>query len=211
MDLSNYREQYTRDSLSEQSINKDPIAQFDQWFKAVTDTDMPDPNAMVLATVDPQGVPSQRVVLLKYYDEQHFVFYTNLESQKAHNIRTNANVCLHFPWYFMERQVKIIGHARPLDRQTVDTYFHSRPKSSQLGAWASHQSEVIESRAVLTDRFNELEATYKDKPIPVPDFWGGYKVTPSLIEFWQGGEDRLHDRFEFTKEEGEWAMKRLSP
>ncbi len=211
MDLGNYRKQYQLDSLRRSNLNQDPMIQFDLWFKAVIEASVPDPNAMVLATVNANGAPSQRIVLLKHYDDSSFTFYTNTQSQKAADITVNPMVSLHFPWHFMERQVEVLGLAEPLSRKEVETYFLSRPRDSQVGAWASHQSQPIASRAALVEQFERKKREFEEQDIPLPDFWGGYRVIPTVIEFWQGGEHRLHDRFEFTQNDGQWQIQRLSP
>jgi pyridoxamine 5'-phosphate oxidase len=173
---------------------------------------IPDPNAMTVATVDASGQQSQRIVLLKHLDEKGFVFYTNLNSRKAQELRQNPKVSLHFPWFFLERQVKVCGTAEPLSTAVVLKYFVSRPRESQLGAWASQQSRPISSRALLMQQFESMKNKFAKGEIPVPDFWGGFRVKPHQIEFWQGGSHRLHDRFQYTLQaDGTWSIDRLEP
>ena len=167
---------------------------------------------MTVATVDASGQPSQRIVLLKDYDHDGFVFYTNLGSRKAKELAENPKISLHFPWFFMERQVRVCGVAEKLSVAQNAKYFLSRPKDSQLAAWASQQSQPISSRELLMTQFKQMKDKFANKDIPLPDFWGGFKVKPSQIEFWQGGEDRLHDRFEYRFDaEAGWSTQRLMP
>jgi len=167
---------------------------------------------MTVATVDATGQPSQRIVLLKHADDRGFVFYTNLGSRKAEELRLNPKISLHFPWYLLERQVKVCGVAEPLSTAEVLKYFVSRPRESQLGAWASHQSRRISSRQLLMQQFEAMKNRFSRGEIPVPDFWGGFRVVPHQIEFWQGGEHRLHDRFQYNRQEsGDWSIERLEP
>jgi pyridoxamine 5'-phosphate oxidase len=173
---------------------------------------IPDPNAMTIATVDATGQPSQRIVLLKHLDEKGFVFYTNLKSRKAQELKQNPKISLHFPWYLLERQVKVCGVVEQLSAAEVLKYFISRPRESQLGAWASHQSRPISSRALLMQQFEAMKNKFAKGEIPVPDFWGGFRVKPHQIEFWQGGAARLHDRFQYNLQpDSSWAIERLEP
>ena len=212
-DLGNYRKSYDKGSLLEQSINKDPFDLFQLWFNEVdmhfqeTET-----NAMTLSTIGSDGFPKSRVVLLKKFNSAGFVFYTNYESEKAKALATTPQCCLSFHWESAERQVIIKGVTEKIDPSESDAYFLSRPKGSQLGAWASKQSTVIENRAILDTQLQSLENEYKNKPLKRPEFWGGYIVKPVEIEFWQGRENRLHDRIRFKlSANSSWGMERLSP
>ena len=212
-DLGNYRKSYDKGSLLEQSINKDPFDLFQLWFNEVdmhfqeTET-----NAMTLSTIGSDGFPKSRVVLLKKFNSAGFVFYTNYESEKAKALATTPQCCLSFHWESAERQVIIKGVTEKIDPSESDAYFLSRPKGSQLGAWASKQSTVIENRAILDTQLQSLENEYKNKPLKRPEFWGGYIVKPVEIEFWQGRANRLHDRIRFKLSvNNSWDMDRLSP
>ena len=212
-DLGNYRKSYDKGSLLEQSINKDPFDLFQLWFNEVdmhfqeTET-----NAMTLSTIGSDGFPKSRVVLLKKFNSAGFVFYTNYESEKAKALATTPQCCLSFHWESAERQVIIKGVTEKIDPSESDAYFLSRPKGSQLGAWASKQSTVIENRAILDTQLQSLENEYKNKPLKRPEFWGGYIVKPVEIEFWQGRANRLHDRIRFKLSINNcWDMDRLSP
>lgn len=210
--LQDFRKEYTKGSLDTNVLTNNPMDLFNQWLQDSIAADLPDPNAMTVATVDANGQPSQRIVLLKDVSDEGFVFYTNLGSQKAQELKHNDKISLHFPWYFLERQVSVCGTAQLLPRDTVAKYFFSRPKSSQLGAWASKQSTPIASRELLVSQFMQVKEKFANGDIPLPEFWGGYLVKPSRIEFWQGGEHRLHDRFEYNKaHDGEWSSTRLMP
>lgn len=206
------REEYTISGLSEEDINPDPFKQFEQWFRQALDGNMHEPNAMSMATVSPEGQPSLRTVLLKYFDEQGFVFFTNYESRKAREIAENPKVALLFPWLDLERQVHINGLASKISHAESLKYFLSRPRGSQIGAWVSNQSSVISSRQMLLSKFDELKRKYQHGEVPIPSFWGGYRVEPSSFEFWQGRQHRLHDRFLYTRQEGQgWKIERLAP
>jgi pyridoxamine 5'-phosphate oxidase len=211
MSLEDNRREYDYGSLNRDSLLDDPFAQFELWMKQALEANIQDPTAMSVATVDRQGQPWQRMVLLKKFDSRGFVFYTNLESRKAVDIKQNSRVSLHFPWLQLDRQVIIGGRAEPLSSAEVTEYFLSRPMESQLAAWASQQSAVISSRQVLEQRYNEFKEKFTAGEIPLPDFWGGYLVVPEEIEFWQGGEKRLHDRFSFIRDVSGWTINRLSP
>ena len=185
---------------------------FEKWLQQAIDSKMYDPNGVVVSTVDEQGQPYSRMVLLKDYDRENLVFYTNLGSRKAHQIKGNPKVCLLFPWYMLERQVMFIGEATRQSTLEDLKYFHSRPRGSQIGAWASHQSHLISARGILEGKFLELKEKFKNGEIPLPSFWGGYKVRFHQVEFWQGRENRLHDRFIYDLEDGVWQKpKRLAP
>tara|TARA_Y100001956_G_scaffold59906_1_gene59469 strand:- start:1872 stop:2507 length:636 start_codon:yes stop_codon:yes gene_type:complete len=211
MELEDIRREYTKGGLRRKDLLADPIQQFDLWLKQAIEAKLTDPTAMTVATVDASGQPFQRIVLLKHVDEQGFVFYTNLGSRKAEQIGENSKVSLHFPWHPMERQVHITGVAEKLSVVENMKYFTSRPKESQLAAIASKQSSRISARGVLEGKFLELKQKFEQGDIPVPSFWGGFRIKPTSIEFWQGGEHRLHDRFLFSKENEAWNIDRLAP
>jgi pyridoxamine 5'-phosphate oxidase len=212
LDLESLRTEYTKGGLERDDLHENPIEQFKRWMQQTIDAKMPDPNAMTIATVDATGQPSQRIVLLKNLDEKGFVFYTNLRSRKAQDLKQNPKISLHFPWYFLERQVKVCGVAEQLSTAEVLTYFVTRPRDSQLGAWASQQSRPISSRALLLQQFESMKNKFSKGAIPLPDFWGGFRVRPQQIEFWQGGEARLHDRFEYNLQaDNSWTVERLEP
>ncbi|WP_375748913.1 pyridoxamine 5'-phosphate oxidase [Vibrio sp. HN007] len=212
MELADIRREYTRGGLRRKDLNDNPIEQFNAWLKQAVDANLPDPTAMTVATVNALGQPSQRIVLLKNVDREGFVFYTNLGSRKASDLGENSNISLHFPWHSIERQVHINGVAEKLTAAENIKYFSSRPKESQLAAWASKQSSRISTRGMLEGKFLELKQKFAKGEIPVPTFWGGFRVRPQNIEFWQGGEHRLHDRFVYTKESDEkWSIDRLAP
>jgi pyridoxamine 5'-phosphate oxidase len=209
-DVAELRRNYTRDGLRRADLSDDPVAQFRQWFGEAVAAELVEPNAMVLATTNGQR-PSARTVLLKAYDERGFVFFTNYESRKARDIAADANVSLLFPWYPLERQVGILGHAERISAAESLAYFASRPHGSRLGAWVSQQSAVINSRRFLEMKWDEMKRKFADGEIPLPSFWGGIRVVPTEIEFWQGRENRLHDRFRYTRAGDAWTIERLAP
>lgn len=212
MDLSALRKEYTQAGLDVADTPIEPWTLFEQWFNDVLASELPDPNAMTVATVNGNGQPSQRIVLLKSFSEQGFVFYTNLGSRKASDLKQNSAISLHFPWYLLERQVKVEGTAELLSRSEVLSYFMSRPRDSQLGAWSSQQSRPIDSRQLLMQQFESMKTKFQQGKIPLPDFWGGYRVVPQVIEFWQGGQHRLHDRIEYRYQDNQqWHKQRLMP
>lgn len=210
--LEDFRREYTQGGLERDDLADNPLEQFDRWMQQTIASGIPDPNAMTIATVDATGQPSQRIVLLKHLDEKGFVFYTNLNSRKAQDLKQNPKISLHFPWYLFERQVKVCGVAEPLSKTEVLKYFVTRPRDSQLGAWASQQSKPISSRSLLMQQFESMKNKFAKGEIPVPDFWGGFRVKPHQIEFWQGGAARLHDRFQYNLQvDGRWDIQRLEP
>jgi pyridoxamine 5'-phosphate oxidase len=204
------RESYESSFLLEEDCDANPFHQFDKWFHHAIDIKLPEPNAMTLATVGKDGQPSARIVLLKSFSRHGFIFYTNYESRKGKQMQENDKVSLLFWW--QERQVRIEGVVNKVDRAAAETYFHSRPKGSQIGALVSPQSQVLENRNILEERFKELEHEYRGKEVPLPENWGGYIVTPNLIEFWQGRLSRLHDRIQYARiAEDSWKIERLAP
>jgi pyridoxamine 5'-phosphate oxidase len=211
VDAANLRREYTRSGLDEAGMQPDPMVQFEAWFENVVDAGLHEPNAMILATASDDGRPSARTVLLKGYDGRGFVFYTNYEGRKARDLEANPACALLFYWGELERQVRVEGRASRLPSRESDAYFASRPRGSRLGAWASEQSRPVRDRSVLEERIKALEAEYQDREIPRPPFWGGYRVEPEAIEFWQGRENRLHDRIAYRREEGVWRLERLQP
>jgi pyridoxamine 5'-phosphate oxidase len=212
MDIADIRREYNQGELHREDLDNDPIQQFDQWFKQARESDIKDPSAMSLATADRSGEVSVRTVLLKIYDHQGFVFFTNYESAKARQIGENPKVALLFPWLNQDRQVKIRGHASRISSAESLKYFVTRPRGSQLGAWVSQQSSVISSRTLLLAKLQEIKQRFADGDISLPEFWGGYRVEPYSIEFWQGQPDRLHDRFRYLKQaDNSWVIERLAP
>lgn len=212
MELENLRREYLSGGLNRDNLLAEPIKQFQHWLQQAIDLKIHDPTAMVVATVDDLGQPSQRMVLLKYLDDSGFVFFTNFGSRKAKEIASNAQVSLHFPWNDIDRQVKIQGKARKISTKESLQYFLTRSRESQLAAWASAQSMPLTSKQVLLNQVEHMKEKFSKSEVPLPNFWGGIRVVPSMIEFWQGGENRLHDRFEYSlKEDNSWALQRLAP
>lgn len=206
------RKEYKGKELSLDALHVSPYVQFERWFNDAINANILEANAMTLATVNALYQPSMRTVLLKLYDTNGFVFFSNYESQKAQDIAQNSNVALHFAWLPLERQLRIEGEVEKISTKESLSYFLSRPRGSQLGAWASCQSEIISSRSLLEAKFLELKTKFSKGEIPLPSFWGGYRVKPRRFEFWQGGENRLHDRFAYEKEtELLWKISRLAP
>lgn len=212
MNVESLRRSATGLALDREDLHDDPVVQFEDWFGYACETVAMDPNAVILSTVDTQKRPSSRTVLLKSFDERGFVFYTNYGSRKAADMEANPDVSLLFFWSEAARQVKIRGKAERIPTKESLKYFLSRPRGSQLGAWVSNQSSVISSRSLLENEFQKLKDKFRNKEVPLPSFWGGYRVVPDQIEFWQGRRNRLHDRFEYTRrEDGSWAIERLAP
>jgi len=212
MDLEDVRREYLKGGLQQEDLAASPVAQFERWLQQSIDAKLQDPTAMTVATVDDDGQPSQRIVLLKHVDEKGFVFYTNYGSRKSQDIGVNNKVSLHFPWHILERQVKVCGVAERVPKAESLAYFMSRPKESQLAAWASAQSRPVSSRQLLMQQFTAMKDKFSKGEVPLPDFWGGYRVVPTRIEFWQGGANRLHDRFEYNRlADGQWSIERLAP
>lgn len=206
------RKKFMARGLSQTELASDPYHQFEQWYQQTMESDLAEPTAMSLATVDTDGQPWQRMVLLKMFDENGFVFFTNYSSRKAKHIENNARVSLLFPWHPLGRQVKVTGQAEKIPTAESFKYFASRPRGSQIGAWASRQSNVIKSRALLDTMFEQMKSKFSEGEIPLPDFWGGYRIIPDTLEFWQARDDRLHDCFFYQLDEnGQWLINRLEP
>lgn len=212
--IAEIRRHYQQGKLNKEDLFQDPMNMFYRWWDEVVNAEVPEANAMVLSTVSEKGQPTSRVVLLKNASSDGFEFYTNYESDKANHIRTNPNVSLLFFWKEIERQVRIDGVAEQISREKSQVYFQSRPRGSQIGAWASPQSRVIEDRNILEEAFDKIYAQFENvDPLPCPEHWGGYLVKPQAVEFWQGRSDRLHDRFRYTRNEkgDSWTIDRLAP
>jgi pyridoxamine 5'-phosphate oxidase len=211
-DLANMRAQYTRGELRREDLKSDPIEQFALWFDQACRAGILEPNAMSVATVSAAGQPSLRTVLLKHCDASGFVFFTNLQSRKAREIAANPRVSLLFAWLALERQVIITGTAERVSAAEAQKYFATRPRGSQLAAWISNQSSVIASREILAAEWEQMTQKFAGVEVPLPPFWGGYRVAPQQIEFWQGRDNRLHDRFRYTRQpSGEWKIDQLAP
>jgi pyridoxamine 5'-phosphate oxidase len=207
--LSSLRKEYLQSGIVREDLKSNPVEQFSLWFSQAMDAEIIEPTAMSLATSDDSiGI---RTVLLKYFDENGFVFFTNYESKKSKQIQKNPQAAVLFPWLALERQVKIIGKVEKISNLESFKYFSSRPKDSQIGAWASEQSSRISSRSVLIEQFASMKKKFSKGEIPLPEFWGGYRIVPQSIEFWQGRANRLHDRFIYERQENEWTISRLSP
>lgn len=209
-DLKNMRLNYERNQLTESNVDKNPFTQFKNWFDEVLKSDVIEPNAMTIATATKSGIPSVRVVLLKEFDQTGFTFFTNYKSRKGRELEENPFAALLFWWGIFERQVRIEGKVEKISKEESEAYFDIRPLKSRFGALASNQSEVIESRALLEERFHDLEKKWGENP-PKPENWGGYKLIPNKFEFWQGRRDRLHDRICYEKVNNVWRIFRLSP
>lgn len=212
MSISHLRQEYTLSELRESDAAADAIEQFTRWFKEAQDAGIVEPNAMTLATCGSDGIPQARIVLLKDFGHAGFTFYTSYLSEKAAQIKDNPQVSLLFWWEKLQRTVRIVGPVSRVPREDSQQYFASRPRASQLGAWASQQSQVLPDRQSLEARYAEVEKQFEGSDVPTPDFWGGYRVVPAQLEFWQGQRSRLHDRLRYTRQpDGTWAMQRLSP
>ena len=211
MSVSELRKEYYQDSLDESDANADPIAQFQAWFSDALTRDLPEPNAMTLATASASGHPSSRIVLLKDFDASGFVFYTNYESRKGRELSENPFASLTFFYPTLERQIRVEGAVERVSAEESDAYFASRPIGSRLGAWASRQSCVVADRATFEERLRVLEVRAQTEMIPRPPHWGGFRVIPETIEFWQGRQNRLHDRLRYCRRNGGWVVERLEP
>lgn len=211
MDIKGLRKEYANPVLNREMLASDPFDQFASWFNEACAAELPEPNAMTLATVGSDGQPTLRTVLLKLFDRSGFVFFTNYSSRKARQITENQHVALLFPWIKLARQVAVTGIAEKISAAESARYFASRPRDSQLGAWISKQSSVLTSRQLLMMELDKIKNKFLHGEIPLPDFWGGYRVRPTSIEFWQGQTSRLHDRFLYTRQDDAWAIERLAP
>lgn len=211
MDIGDMRRDFESEGLDRDQLEDSPFRQFEQWFGQAREAGIEDANALTLATSDAEGWPTARTVLLKYFDADGFVFYTNYGSRKAKALADNPRAAMLFPWLPLNRQVTIEGRVEKVSRQESLKYFTSRPEDSQLGAWVSDQSAVIESRQALEAKLQSMKERFRQGRVPLPDFWGGYRVIPARIEFWQGRPSRLHDRFEYRWEGDEWRIQRLQP
>jgi len=211
MSIADIRREYARASLDEAHVAPDPLAEFHRWFTQALEARVLEPNAMALATATRDGAPSVRVVLLKGYDERGFVFFTDYRSRKAIELADNPRASLAFHWSELERQVRISGRVERTSTEESGSYFRTRPHGSRLGAWASHQSRVIPSRAELERGLREVKKRFPSDDIPLPPYWGGFRLRPEEVEFWQGRENRLHDRIRYTREGDRWRVERLSP
>ena len=212
MDIKGLRKEYANPVLTREMLDPDPYGQFERWFQETCNAGLSEPNAMTLATVGADGQPTLRTVLLKLFDRDGFVFYTNYGSRKARQIAVNSRVALLFPWVKLARQVAITGVAEKVSLAESARYFASRPHESQLGAWISQQSSVLTSRQLLMNELEKIKARFSKGEVPLPDFWGGYRVRPASIEFWQGQTSRLHDRFLYTRQaDASWTIERLAP
>ncbi len=209
--LFDLRQEYIQTGLSLQQVLPNPIAQFNLWFNQAVSANLPEPNAMSLATASKNGKVSSRILLLKEVDQKGFVFFSNYGSNKGKQLDENPGAAMVFLWLALERQVRIEGNVSKIDKTESDIYFSTRPRESQLGAWASNQSSKIASRKELIDRYNQLEQQYTNKPIPRPPYWGGYRLEPIEIEFWQGRPGRLHDRIWYHKQGEQWKCERIAP
>ena len=210
-DVASLRKEYTRAGLAEADVAPDPVEQFRRWFDVALAAGLHEPNAMTVATATRDGRPSARVVLLKGFEERGFVFYTNYEGRKGRELEENPRAALLFYWGELERQVRVEGAVSRVSEEESDAYYASRPRGSRLGAWASEQSRVVGGREVLEGRIGDLEAEYEGREVPRPPFWGGYRVGPEVVEFWQGRENRLHDRLVYRRQGAGWEIRRLQP
>ncbi len=213
MDVSDFRQEYTQEGLRREQLDRDPFKQFELWFQQACTANLPEPNAMSLATASVTGEPAQRMVLLKYFDRQGLVFFTSYKSKKARQIEANPQVSLLFFWIALQRQVQIAGKAVKISTAESLKYFATRPRGSQIGAWCSQQSTVISSRQILELKFEEMKRKFQQQEIPLPSAWGGYRIVPHSFEFWQGRPNRLHDRFLYSRLDSDsaWDIQRLAP
>ncbi|MCS3455370.1 pyridoxamine 5'-phosphate oxidase [Aeromonas rivuli] len=211
MDVADLRREYSKGGLHRADLPVEPLALFEKWLGQACEAKLSDPTAMVVATVDASGQPWQRTVLLKHYDAAGMLFYTNMGSRKALQLAGNPCISLLFPWHMLDRQVHVTGRVEKLSTLEVMRYFHSRPKDSQIAAWVSQQSSRISARGVLESKFMELKQKFANGEVPLPSFWGGYRVVIDSVEFWQGGEHRLHDRFLYQRAGERWQIDRLAP
>lgn len=209
--VAHLREEYDKDTLEIHDLNTDPIAQFEYWFDEAVQANIPEPHAFTICTVNSQGQPSARVVLLRNATQAGFSFFTNYHSRKGHDVEVNPHVSASFFWQALQRQVRVEGIITKLTEQENDEYFASRPRESQIGAWASNQSEELQSREELEQRVADLIKQYEGQTVPRPPHWGGYRIKPTAVEFWQGRPSRLHDRFLYTLDGKKWSIKRLNP
>lgn len=209
--ISDIRREYQDGKLHRCNLTENPMNLFSIWLNEAYSSSVSDPTAMCLATVDRTGQPFQRLVLLKYFINEQIIFFTNLKSRKSLHLIYNPKISVSFPWIFMDRQVNITGYVNRLPKKKVIKYFYTRPKKNQISAWVSRQSTIIPSRKILEDKFLQLQQYYLNKPVPFPNFWGGYVLKINSIEFWQGRKYRLHDRFLYLKKKGKWYVNRLSP
>lgn len=210
MEIKKLRRQYKGKPLSENTVNKNPFKQFEKWFNEMLETGFIEPTAMVLSTAAKNGKPSSRVLLLKEFDETGFIFYTNYESKKGKDLKENPYASMLFYWDKLNRQVRIEGKVEKISKEESEAYFKTRPFKSRIGAWASHQSEIIENRNIIVKNFLKYLVKFKTN-VPIPDYWGGYKLIPDLFEFWQGRPNRLHDRIRYRLFKNKWIIERLAP
>ena len=211
MAIADLRKDYSLAGLAEKDLARDPFRQFEKWFQEAEASKLVEPNAMTLATAGREGRPTARTVLLKGVDGRGFVFFSNYESRKGRELESNPHATLVFPWFAFERQVIVEGAVTKVAREESETYFHSRPRASQLAAWVSQQSAIISGRAVLEDGMKAVEAKYHGQEVPAPPHWGGWRLAPATVEFWQGRRNRLHDRLRYRRVKDDWVVERLAP
>ena len=209
--VADLRREYARARLDEANVSLDPITEFARWFEEAVKAEVQEPNAMTLASVSPDGAPSARMVLLKGFDERGFTFFTDYRSQKGSDLEHNPRAALVFYWAELERQIRITGATVLVGREESEAYFRTRPRGSRISAWISHQSQVIASRKLLEERVPELEQRFPGDDVPLPPYWGGFRVVPAAVEFWQGRSSRLHDRIRYARDGEHWRIERLSP